>query len=207
MWIGPAPMVPYTRDRCVVPGTYFIYDYAIGYLGGWGAHPLDIMVWGSDADLAGPMTFEGTGVIPDEGLYDTIIHWDVNVQMADGVRMTFKPGGDSTKYIGPDGWVRISRGGIDAEPKSLLTFKPGPGDVRLPVSQRQDQNFIDAVKSRRPAVSTLEDAVRSDIISHMCNIAIRTKRKITWDPKREMIVDDPEATRMLSRPMRAPWTF
>ena len=53
MWIGPAPMVPYTKDRCVVPGTYYIYDYSIGYLGGWGAHPLDIMVWGSDADLAG----------------------------------------------------------------------------------------------------------------------------------------------------------
>ena len=26
--------------------------------------------------------------------------------MADGVKMTFKPGGDSTKFIGTEGWVR-----------------------------------------------------------------------------------------------------
>ena len=67
MWLGPAPMKPYTADRCHPPGTYWIYDYSIGYLAGWGAHPLDIMVWGSDADLAGPMTVEGTGKIPDQG--------------------------------------------------------------------------------------------------------------------------------------------
>lgn len=205
MWIGPAPMKPYTEDRCVVPGTYFIYDYSIGYLGGWGAHPLDIMVWGSDADLAGPITVEGTGVVPDKGLYDAVIHWDVKIQMADGVRMTFKPGSDSTKYIGPDGWVRISRAGIDAEPKSLLESKLGPGDVHLAMSDRQDQNFIDAVKSRRPAISTIEDAMRSDIISHLCDIAIRTRSKVTWDPKKEAIVDNPAASKMLARPTRAAW--
>lgn len=205
IWIGPAPMKPYTADRCVVPGTYFIYDYSIGYLGGWGAHPLDIMVWGSDADLAGPMTVEGTGVIPDKGLYDTVIHWDLKIQLGDGVRMTFKPGGDSTKYIGPDGWVRISRAGIDAEPKSLLESKLGPGDVQLAISERQDQNFIDAVKSRKPAISNLDDAVRSDIISHLCDIAIRTKSKVTWDPKREGIVDNEAASKMLARPTREKW--
>ncbi len=207
MWIGPAPMTPYTKDRCVVPGTYFIYDYSIGYLAGWGAHPLDIMVWGSHADLAGLMSFEGTGVIPGKGLYNTVIHWDVKVQMAGGVRMTLKPGGDSTKFTGPEGWVRVSRGGIDAEPKSLLKSKIGPGDTRLAVSRRQDQNFIDAVKSRKPAISPIEDAVRSDIISHLCDIAVRTGRKITWDPKKETIVGDENASKRLSRPMRAPWTL
>ena len=207
MWLGPAPRAPYTKDRCVTPGTYFIYDYSIGYLGGWGAHPLDIMVWGSDADLAGPMAAEGTGVIPDKGLYDTVIHWDMKVQMAGGVLMTFKPGGDSTKFIGPDGWVRIWRGGIDTEPKSLLQSKIGPKDVHLLESTRQDQNFIDAVKSRKTAVSPIDHAVRSDIISHLCDIAIRTKRKITWDPKKEVIVNDANASRLLSRPMRAPWTL
>ena len=66
MWLGPAPS-PFTADRCHPPGTYWIYDYSIGYLAGWGAHPLDILVWGCDNDLAGPMTFEGTGEIPETG--------------------------------------------------------------------------------------------------------------------------------------------
>ena len=81
MWCGPAPVRPYTADRCHPPGTYWIYDYSIGYLGGWGAHPLDIMVWGSDADLAGPMTVEGTGEIPAKGLYDTVYNWDMKIQI------------------------------------------------------------------------------------------------------------------------------
>jgi glucose-fructose oxidoreductase len=207
MWVGPAPMAPYTADRCNPPGTYYIYDYSIGYLAGWGAHPLDIMVWGSDADLAGPMEFEGTGIIPDKGLYNAVYGWDMKVQMAGGVKMTLKPGGDSTKFIGPDGWVRIWRGGIDAEPKSLLQSKIGPNDVHLIDSPNHYQNYVDAIKSRAAAISPLSDAVRSDIISQMCDIAVRTKRKITWDPKTEQIVNDAEASKMLSRKMRAPWTL
>lgn len=207
MWCGPSPVRPYTPDRCKPPGTYWIYDYSIGYLGGWGAHPLDIMVWGCDADIAGPMTIEGTGIIPTEGLYDTVYHWDMKIEMAGGVKMTFKPGGDSTKFIGTEGWVRIWRGGIDAEPKSLLTSKIGPNDVHLVESNNHYQNFIDAVKSRKSPVSTLEDAVRSDLISQLCNIAVRVKRKITWDPKQGTIVGDAEAARLMHRDMRAPWSL
>jgi len=207
MWCGPSPLKPYTVDRCKPPGTYWIYDYSIGYLAGWGAHPLDIMVWGSDADLAGPMTFEGTGVIPEKGLYDTVYNWDVTVQAAQGVKITFKPGGDSTKFIGSEGWIQVRRGGWDAEPKSLLKSEPGPSDVKLLNSANHYQNFVDAVRTRGQTVSPLADAVRSDIFSHMCDICIRLKRKVTWDPKTEQIVGDAEAAKMLQRPMRAPWAL
>ena len=56
MWLGPAPDEAVHGRPLQAAGTYWIYDYSIGYLGGWGAHPLDIMVWGSDADSAGPST-------------------------------------------------------------------------------------------------------------------------------------------------------
>jgi hypothetical protein len=207
MWCGPSPVRPYTADRCHPDGTYMIYDYSIGYLGGWGAHPLDIMVWGNLADLDGPMVVEGTGVIPTEGLLDTVYNWDMKIQMAGGVKMTFKPGGDSTKFIGPDGWVRIWRGGIDAQPKSLLTSKIKPDEIHLMVSPRQDQNFIDAVKLRTQPVSNLADTVRSDIISQLCNIAVRLKRPVTWDPAKQQITGDDEAAKMAHREMREPWTL
>ena len=202
----PGAAKPYTADRCHPPGTYWIYDYSIGYLAGWGAHPLDIMVWGSRADVAGPMTVEGTGTIPTDGLYDTVYNWDMKLQLGDGVRMTFKPGGDSTKFIGAEGWLEICRYRIDAEPKSLLASKPGLQDIH-PDANVHYQNFIDSVRSRKPAESPLDDAVRSDIISHLCNIAVRTKRKVTWDPEKATIVGDDEAAQMMRRPMRAPWTL
>ena len=205
-WCGPAPMRPYTVDLCKPPGTYWINDYSIGYLGGWGAHPLDLMVWGSLADISGTVEIEGSGLIPTEGLYDTVYNWDIKGKLGN-VSFSFKPGGDSTKFIGSDGWVRVWRGGIDANPKELLTSKIGEGDVQLLKSPRQDQNFVDSIKSRQEAVSPVGDSVRSDIISHLCNIAVRTGRKITWDPKKAVIVGDAEAAKLTHRPLREPWTL
>ncbi|MFV1968763.1 MAG: Gfo/Idh/MocA family protein, partial [Pirellulaceae bacterium] len=202
MWCGPAPLSTYTADRCKPPGTYWIYDYSIGYLGGWGAHPLDIMTWGSDADISGPIVLEGTGAIPTEGLYDTVYNWDIQGTLGK-VDFTFKPGGDSTRFIGSDGWVQVRRGGIDANPKSLLDTKIDPDKAMLLTSPRQDQNFLDSMKSRKAAVSPIDHAVRSDIISLLSNIAVRTGRQITWDSQKEVIVGDDEAAKMAqARPMR-----
>lgn len=206
-WLGPAPIKPYTADRCHPQGTYWIYDQSIGYLGGWGAHPLDILVWGCDADLAKPWSVEGSGKVPESGLYDTVYDWDMRFTFAGGVTMTFTPGRDSTRFVGSEGWIRIWREGWDAEPKSLLKEKPGAKYVHLVTSHNHYQNFVDAVRSRSATVSSLPDAVRSDVISHMCDIAVRLDRKLTWDPKKEEIVGDSEAERMLHRPLRAPWTL
>jgi hypothetical protein len=56
-------------------------------------------------------------------------------------------------------------------------------------------------------VSTLTDAVRSDVLSHLCDVAVRLKRKVTWDPKKEQIVGDAEASARMHRDMRPPWTL
>jgi hypothetical protein len=88
-----------------------------------------------------------------------------------------------------------------------LDAKVGPQDFQLTESSRHDQNFVDSVKSREPAVSPIEHAVRSDIISHMCDIAVRSGRKIIWDPDKEEIVGDRQASQLLRRPMRPPWSL
>lgn len=207
MWLGPAPERPYTVDRCKPQGTYWIYDQSIGYLGGWGAHPLDLLVWGSDADLAGPWSVEGTGKVPESGLYDTVYDWDMTISLAGGVTMTFRTGTDSTLFTGPEGWIRVSRAGWDAHPKSLLKEKVDPKEARLRVSRNHYQDFVDSVKARTDGVSGLRDAVRSDLISHLCDLAVRLERKLTWDPKAETIVNDAEAARLMHRPMRSPWTL
>jgi hypothetical protein len=75
------------------------------------------------------------------------------------------------------------------------------------VSTNHYQNFVDGVKARTDGVSCLRDAVRSDVISHLCDIAVRLERKVTWDPKAEAIVGDAEASKRLTRAMRSPWTL
>jgi glucose-fructose oxidoreductase len=205
MWLGPAPVTPYTSDRCSTQGTYFIYDNSIGFLGGWGAHPLDILDWAYGSDDMMPVEYEGTGAIPTEGLYDTVTTWDISCRYPNGVPLDFRNGRDLTKFVGSEGWVAISRGGIDAEPKSLLSSSIAPDEIHLVESANHARNFIDSIRTRTPAVSTIESAVRSDTVSHLSDIAIRTGRPISWDPAGETIVGDDSARRMLSRPMRSPW--
>lgn len=45
-WLGQAPMTPYTEDRCIDDSSrktwWFISDYTLGFVSGWGIHSLDI---------------------------------------------------------------------------------------------------------------------------------------------------------------------
>ncbi len=213
MWLGPAPVKPYTPGRCNPPGTYWIYDQSIGYLAGWGSHPLDIMIWGCDADLSGPIVVEGTGVVPTEGLYDTVYNWEMRIMLGE-VELVFRPGNERTKFIGEHGWIQVARDinrTTASDPAILQQARPtDPGEYRLMVSHSHHGNFIEAVRNGDPkaAVAPLAEAVRSDIISHLCDLAVRTGEKLVWDPSKETLLQGSEkAQAMLHRPMRPPWTL
>jgi hypothetical protein len=202
LWLGPAPVMPYTHDRVIGTGRWHIYDYALGFIAGWGAHPLDIAHWGYPHI---PVEVEGTGLIPDKGLFDTVVNWDIKGRYASGVDFTLKPGGDRTTFVGTEGWVAPSRGRISAEPASLLKVKIRPEEIHLLQDRHHYRNFLTAAKTRQAPASDIDSAVQSDFMSHLGDIAVRTGRKIAWDPKTEQIVGDPEAARMMRRPMRSPW--
>ncbi len=207
MWLGPAPEAPFTVDRCKPTGTYWIYDHSIGYLAGWGAHPLDILIWCYDGDQSGPYTVEGTGVVPTEGLYDTVYDWDMTLQMADGVNVTLQHGTDSTKFIGTEGRLELTRSSIRAYPEDLLPNEMPPNSHENNV-KNHIKVFADSIRSRQPASSPIDDSVRSDVMSHLCDIAVRTGEKITWDPAKQSITSGSEKVHaMCSRPMRDPWTL
>ena len=119
MWLGPAPKSAYTKDRCTEWGSYHVYDNALGFIAGWGAHPLDIAQWGNDTDHTAPVECEGTGKIPVGGLFDTISDWDIHCRYTNGVTMRFmntKIAKDpvsayrafydhGTTFFGSEGWV------------------------------------------------------------------------------------------------------
>jgi len=219
MWIGPAPMTPYTKDRCTEWGAYHVYDNSLGFIAGWGAHPLDIAQWGLATDGTAPVEYEGTGRIPSEGLFDTVSDWDIRCRYAGGVTMRFMntktamPAVEAyrafadhgTTFFGAGGWVSVDRGGIHASDPALLEAAVGPDMIRLYESGGHAANFVDCVKSRGPTVSPVGAAVQSDLISHLSDICVRTGRKIVWDPETETIVGDEASARLLDRALRSPW--
>ena len=204
LWLGPAPVAPYTHDRVFGVGRWHIYDYALGFIAGWGAHPLDIAHWGYPHI---PVQYAGTGRIPTEGLFDTVVDWDIRGRYASEIEFTMKTGGDKTTFVGTKGWVAASRGGIAAEPASLLKVAIKPDEVHVLHDKHHYREFADCVLTRRTPVSNIDSAVQSDFISHLGDIAIRTGRKINWDPAKETIVGDEAAARMMGRAMREPWTL
>jgi hypothetical protein len=113
--------------------------------------------------------------------------------------------GNYAQLIGDEGWVALYYASMDCDPPSLRDTVLPPDAVRLPVSSGQERNFIECVRTRKTPVSNIDDAVRSDIISHVSDIAIRSGRKITWDPVGETIAGDAEATRRLARAPRGAW--
>ncbi len=229
LWLGPAPEAPFCADRCLNQtarnGIFHIYDYAIGFIAGWGAHPMDQLQWWADnVGLKIPVTYEGTGTIPASGLFNTITNWDMTCTYENGLTLRFVddttarqqqkiPSIDQmafshgTLFVGEKGWVAVSRGSWKVFPESLYKQGKTPGKIRLTESDNHRHNFIDAVLKRQPPISNLESAVRSDMICHLCNIAIRCGRKISWETTNETIIGDAEATSMMSRVMRKPWTL
>lgn len=234
MWLGPAPYVPYTKDRCSNVNPFFpspdkiwpfICDYCIGWIAGWGVHPLDIALWGADRELAGIVEVEGTGVFPTVGACDTATNWNVILDWpGSGVKIDFrgtggrngpaptpwrrrypKAGGHGTVFEGTEGWVHVRRGFLDGQPESLLQSKVGPDEVRLYESNDHIRNFLECVRSRAATICPIETAVRVDTLCHLSDIATRLECKLTWDPQQERFINNETANRLLARAMRSPW--
>ena len=212
LWLGPAPWAPYTANRVLNSHWFHVSDYALGFIAGCGIHTIDVATWGNGTDLTGPIEVEGTGVFPRDGLCDCATSWEVNLRFANGVTMNFTDGEKNplgVKFEGADGWVFVKEehlgGNVDAQPKELLQKEIGPDEVHLPVSNHHQQNFLDCVKSRSKPVAPVEVAVRSDTLCQLSDIAMRLGHRVRWDPGNERFVNDDQANRMLSRPMRNPW--
>ncbi len=219
-WLGPAPYVPYTKDRCSNSLWWFISDYAIGFIAGWGIHPVDIAIWGGGDKLKTPLEIEGTGVWPSsDGVCDTAMNWKVTCRYESGVTMNFtgdpypdewkkrygRTTSHGTAFEGTKGWVHVDRAGINAYPKELLSTEFGPDEIQLDKSDNHVRNLLDCVKTRARTISHIDDAVQGDIICQISDIAIRMEQKLKWDTKNERFLNSEEANRMLKRAMRSPW--
>jgi predicted dehydrogenase len=213
MWLGPAPWVPYVPNRC-----HYNFRWHTDYCGGratdWGAHHCDIAQWGAGTELTGPVEVEGTAVFlkGEEGLFDTPTDLRFSCRYKEGFTMIVadelqQPKGMGVQFIGSEGWIWIDRNGFDASKKSLLNSVIGPEETHLYRSDDHHQNFLDCIRSRSETSTPAHIAQRSVTICHLGVTAMRLGRKIHWDPLAEHFVNDAEADRFLSRPMRTPWSL
>ncbi|MDH7599565.1 MAG: Gfo/Idh/MocA family oxidoreductase [Sedimentisphaerales bacterium] len=216
MWLGPAPYRPYqdftsNGGRTVHYQWRWIMDYSGGQITDWAGHHVDIAHWGLGLEYTGPVEIEGQGVYPTRGIYDVPKAYRCRCRYANGIEIVVAnasqlPHGMGTTWYGDLGWIHVDRGNrLIASDQRILLERIGPHEIHLYQSDDHFGNFLECVRTRRQTVTPAEVAHRSISVALLGEIAMLVGRRIKWDPHKEQIIGDPEAARLLSRPMRSPW--
>lgn len=222
MWLGPTPRVEYVPERCHVTFRYW-WEYSGGTMTDWGAHHLDIALWGTGYERSGPVSVEGKpGLEMIPGGFTAFSEYEVDYVYANGVTQTCRsttanawngtvldPQGPQhgVRFEGSDGWIFVSRGKLEASDPELLTTPLPASATRLYASDNHMRNFFECVRSREPPICDVEIGHRSVSACHLGVISLRLGRRLQWDPAEQAFIGDAEANRWLSREMRPPWSW
>ena len=227
-WLGTTPEVYYTEMRVHPqkgfdrPGWLRCEQFGAGMITGWGAHHVDTAHWGMNTELTGPVEIWGTAEFPTHGLWNVHGKFKTEARYANGMSMSISgdyPNG--IKFIGTKGWIFVTReenvtasdpGGpkgqpLEASDPKILDSVIGPNEIHLATANEHHANWLDCVRSRGETLAPAEIAHRACSTCLLHHIAMKTKRKLYWDPVQERFKNDDEANAMLSRPQRAPYGF
>jgi predicted dehydrogenase len=221
-WVGPSEFVPFNPGR-FHKNWRWSYNFGGGQLMDWVGHHGDIAHWGLSSpkygcgpdDKIGPLEVAATADFPPkDAVWNTATKYRVECKYPNDIEVVLAGGhGDvkgGTKWIGEHGWVWVDRGRFEtSEPKWKDEIKRHEQKkdlaVLLPISPGHQRQFLDCVKSRGKTLTPVEVAHRSQTPGHLGYIASVVGRKLKWDAAKQDFVGDAEASKLLSRPMRAPW--
>lgn len=210
MWLGPAPYADYFPERCHFSFRYFL-DYSGGVFADFWCHIADIAWWSVHPTGLRSVSARGekTGGIADAPKW-------IDAEFAfDNVKLfwtTLPPDvpGAADRSIGA--WFQGDKGTLicDYNTRAITingeTVEDIPSIPRtIPRSPGHQQNFIDAVKSRKQPESNLAYAREMTLPMHLAVISWRLGRKLTWNPDKEKFEGDKEANNFLSREYRKKW--
>jgi hypothetical protein len=99
------------------------------------------------------------------------------------------------------------------------TFYPADKNKKIihtdPVLHTKDDNniqelwadFLQSIEKKKRPVCDIEIGHRSTNMSLLGMLSAKAGRSITWDPEKELIIGDSEASALLQRPYRSPWVY
>jgi len=205
LWLGPAPRRPFNKGYLANCGTWLDYfDFGTG-VAGWGSHTICQCQSALGLKETSAVQYEYPGNDSAEGY---MAHY------ANGVKLVLSASGwrgsCGVRYEGTEGWVSIADGYPRPDVSSPAMLEDFDKLVRAYQAQTQRpmhhiRDFLDSVSRRRPCIASEVVAHQTMVTNHVINISMLLKRNLKWDAQKEQCIDDPEANRLLSRAMRAPW--
>jgi predicted dehydrogenase len=231
-WLGETPYVPYTLKRVHPtndfsrPGWLRCEQFGAGMITGWGAHHFDIVNWGMGTEYTGPIEITASAEFPPAGsLWDVHGPFKAENIYANGVKVLASnsyPNG--VKFVGSEGWIFVSRGSysatandptakaknakaLDASDPKILTSVIGPNEIQLVDSKDHHGNWLESIITRQPPITPIEVGHRACSVCLLNHAGMKLKRKLYWDPVKELFKNDDEANAMLTRPQRWPYVL
>lgn len=192
-WLGPAPWRPFHPS--LLQGNFRPFmDYSGGGMTDWGCHTFGGALFGCQLHKTGPVE-----VHPPDGKEIK----NLTYVFANGVRIYHGGGwGGLLTFRGTEG--EIGEGG------DRRGRKETPPNIHIPNYKGEGGifgDFLHCVRTRERPFRDIEIAHRTATVAHLGNIAYWLNRPLKWDPEKEEILGDPEASRWLDREKREPWAI
>jgi myo-inositol 2-dehydrogenase/D-chiro-inositol 1-dehydrogenase len=208
-WLGPAWEVPYTEKRVhdikvnnKRPGWMRVDTYCNGMISNWGAHLMGIVQWGNNTEYTGPVSIEGTGEF-DKGLWNTLNKFDIKYRYASGVEVFFKIERPYVRFEGTEGWIEVEYiDKLKASSQAILDSQIGPGEISFKDLLSDKEDFLMAIKNKKPTIEPLETAHRTISMCQLGLIAIKTGSTLSWNPETEEFTGDNAASALMNIPIR-----
>ncbi len=225
MWLGPAPKVPFNRNRFHFTFRWY-WPYSGGLMTDWGAHMIDIANWAMGIKAPSTaMSVGGKFAYPQDAMEtpDTQqVMWQYPEfsmiwEHALGVGRGPESREHGVQFHGENGVLVIDRKGWEVYPETDRIDKPmrvyksmglPRHDIRKDdMHERHVQDFIDCMKSRQRPRSDVEIGHHSMIACHLGNAAFRLGRRVDWDINNEKPRGDREAEQLMAPKYRKPWVL
>jgi len=234
-WLGPAPLVPYNKNRSFYNFRWF-YNYSGGQLTNFGVHYIDMLRWALGKDSPRSVTAIGGkfAVTDNREIPDTMeVIWDygdalitfsqfnansapANIQSSDmEIRGTL-----GTMYLHSNRFEVVPEKVTDMAfpPRTPLdrgvekAYNPSKKTRIEPLIVKGSndtafhaRNFIDCVKSRAKCNCSIEDGYLSTSATQLANIALKVRAQLDWDAKAERFTNNEKANQYLGYEYRKPY--
>lgn len=221
-WTGPAQLKPFNICR-FHKNWRWDYNTGGGQLLDWIGHHCDIAHWGlanpeygcGPDDAVGPLEVKASADFPPaDAMWNTATGFRVECKYPNEVDVLISGGdpsvADGAKWIGPNGWVNVTRGKFTAsDPQWIRDIQvlDKKGELKIPLyrSPGHIREFIDSIKSRKRTTTPVEIAHRSQTPGHLGYIASVVGRTLKWDAEKQEIVGDAKATELMTPCSRGEW--
>jgi predicted dehydrogenase len=170
-WLGPAPKVPYNKNRTFYRFRWF-YDYSGGQLTNFGVHYLDMIHWALGIDTPLAVTAMGGKYVMEDNreIPDTL---EVLWQYPNNTLVTFSqfnataaPGGlrgGEIEFRGTKGTLYLQGGGYEVIPENIMV---NDFPVHTPTDRNQERGYRVGAK---PVIEPKSAKGKADTADHARN--------------------------------------